>query len=61
MSATLDNSKLPSLVVVRAASGDDLWSLAKENCSTIDLICKVNALAEQEGSWEKYLLIPKVR
>lgn len=60
-SATLDNSKLPSLVIVRAASGDDLWALAKENCSTIDLICKVNALEELEGTWEKYLLIPKVR
>lgn len=59
--ATLDNSKLPSLVIVRAASGDDLWALAKENCSTIDLICRVNALDEQEGAWEKYLLVPKVR
>lgn len=58
---TLDNSKLPSLVIVRAACGDDLWALAKENCSTIDLICKVNALEAEEGAWEKYLLIPKVR
>lgn len=59
--ATLDNSRLPSLVIVRANSGDDLWALAKENCSTTDLIRCVNALDETEGAWEKYLLVPKVR
>jgi hypothetical protein len=60
-SVTLDNSKQPSLVILRASSDDDLWRLAKENRSTVELISEVNSLEEAEGNWEKYLLIPKTR
>lgn len=59
--AALDHSGRPSLVVLKASSGDDLWSLAKENCSTLDMIRSVNGLDGEDGTWEKYLLIPKAR
>lgn len=54
-----DISNRPSLVLLRATSDDDLWELARENCSTVDEIIRVNRLEEAEEKWEKLLLIPK--
>lgn len=54
-----DTSGKPSLVLLRATSEDDLWELARENCSTVDEIVRVNRLEEAEEKWEKLLLIPK--
>ena len=54
-----DTSSLPSLVIVRATDKDDLWTLARENCSSVQLIRTVNGLPEQKESWERCLLIPK--
>lgn len=55
----LDNSTKPSIVLLRAKAGDDLWTLARENCSTVEAIIEANHLDEAEGAWEKLILIPK--
>ena len=55
----MDLSDRPTLVILRAASGDDLWALAKEHVSTVEAIRQANGLDQLTGSWEKLLLIPK--
>ncbi|MCR4936053.1 MAG: DUF3794 domain-containing protein [Oscillospiraceae bacterium] len=57
--APLDQSERPSLVLLRCTGGDDLWPLAKENCSTPEAIRAANGLDDLEGDWQKLLLIPK--
>jgi len=49
----------PSMVLKKASSGDDLWSIAKQCGSTVSAIIDANRLEELE-TWEKYILIPKV-
>ena len=56
---TQDLSALPSLVLLRASSNDDLWTLAKENASTTGAIAAANGLDNLTAPWEKLLLIPK--
>ena len=56
---TQDLSALPSLVLLRAGSSDDLWTLAKENASTTGAIAAANGLDSLTAPWEKLLLIPK--
>lgn len=56
---TEDISRKPSIVLLRANSGQDLWTLARENCSTVEAIIEANHLENEEGAWEKLLLIPK--
>lgn len=56
---TQDLSALPSLVLLRASSSDDLWTLAKENASTTGAIAAANGLDSLSAPWEKLLLIPK--
>ena len=58
-SETQDLSTLPSLVLLRATSGDDLWTLAKQNASTTGAIVAANGLDGLAAPWEKLLLIPK--
>lgn len=58
-SAGIDTDELPTLVLLRADSREDLWRLAKDNCSTVEAICAANGLEEAEESWEKLLIIPK--
>ena len=48
----------PSLVVLRAAAGDSLWSLGKRCHSTAALIAELNNLAEGERIDGRVLLIP---
>ena len=45
--------------MLRADSSTDLWTLAKENCSTVEAIRRANGLDEAGEDWEKLLLIPK--
>lgn len=58
-SCPLDNSDKPSLTLLRAGSGDDLWQLARENCSSVEAIVSVNGLEEAGEEWRKLILIPK--
>ena len=59
-SSPLDLSDQPTLVILRAGSGDDLWALAKQNHSTVRAITEANDLDAQGGGWEKLILIPKM-
>ena len=56
----LDLSGVPTLTLLRACSSDDLWPLAKANCSTVDAIRAANRLDELTAPWEQMILIPKV-
>ena len=51
----------PSLVIRRATETDSLWSLAKNGCSTMELIRQVNALESESVPAGRVLLIPKAR
>lgn len=55
----LDLSGEPSLVIIQARSGADLWNLAKENRSTVEAITGANNLDTLQEPWEKLILIPK--
>lgn len=55
-----DLSRMPSLVLCTVCSEDDLWLLAKENCSSIEAIIRANSLETRSGEWKRLLLIPKV-
>ena len=54
-----DLSDRPTLVLLRAGSEDDLWTLAKENASTVRAIVEANALDTLTAPWKRQLLIPK--
>ena len=58
--ALLDLSDRPSLVIMKVRSSDDLWQLARENCSTTEAIRSANGLGEETEPWEKLLLIPRM-
>lgn len=49
----------PSLVILRASSRDDLWTIAKENSSSVEAIVEANGPEALTGEWEKLLLIPR--
>ena len=55
----LDTDDLPTLVLLRADSSQNLWQLAKENCSSVEAIAAANGLEEAGESWNKLLVIPK--
>ncbi|MBE6913337.1 MAG: DUF3794 domain-containing protein [Ruminococcaceae bacterium] len=57
--ACRDLSALPTLTLMRFGSDADLWTIARENCSTVEAIREANALDSAGESWEKLLLIPK--
>ena len=57
--ACRDISALPTLTLMRFDSNADLWTIARENCSTVEAIREANALDSAGESWEKLLLIPK--
>ena len=58
---SLDLSSQPALVLLRASSQDDLWTIAKANYSTVEEIMRVNALPDEGESWDQYILVPRVR
>ena len=47
----------PTLVILRTESPSDLWTLARENCSTVGAILAANG--EDTATGGKFLLIPK--
>lgn len=55
-----DLGAMPSLTLMRVSSDADLWTLARENCSTVEAIRSANDLASAVEPWERLLLIPKV-
>lgn len=57
--APLDLSTRPTLVLLRADSAADLWTLARENCSTVAAIREANRLDEAGESRSRLLIIPK--
>lgn len=57
--AEADASVRPTLVILRACARDDLWTIAKQNCSTVEAIIEANGIDPGDGSWEKLILIPK--
>ena len=58
-SAPLDLSNRPSLVIMKASSSDDLWSIARDNCSSVEAIEAANELDRSGAAWEKLILIPR--
>lgn len=55
-------SAVRASVIVRSVSSEDsLWSLAKSCGSTVELICRVNALEGEELPTGRVLLIPRGR
>ena len=52
-----EGEKEKTALILRRAENDDLWNLAKESGSTVDMIRKANQLegSPQPGQW---LLIP---
>ena len=60
--ATLDTSKLPSLMISRVGGEDTLWRLAKRHYSTTELILSANGLEDENDiSSQQMLIIPKKR
>lgn len=57
--APLETDDQPTLVILRPGPDASLWTLAKENCSTVEAICAANGLAEEELTHDSFLLIPK--
>ena len=57
--ADADAQTRPTLVILRACAKDDLWMLAKQNCSTVEAIIEANGIDPGDGTWEKLILIPK--
>jgi len=56
----LDQEDRPSLVILYPRAFGDLWTLAKENCSTVEAICAANALDGDAWPADRLLLIPKM-
>ena len=54
-----DNSGKPSIVLVRLREGDELWELARENCSSVEAILCANGISGPEEAIGKLILIPK--
>ncbi len=55
----LDNTKKPSLTLLRVNEDDDLWQLAKDNCSSPEAILSTNGLDDLISARGKMILIPK--
>ena len=57
--APLDLDDRPTLVILFAREKPDLWSLARENCSTVEAIRAANDLDGEAPESGQLLLIPK--
>ena len=57
--APRDLDGLPSLVILYPGCQGELWTLAKENCSTVEAICAANGIEEDADVGDQLLLIPK--
>ncbi len=57
--APLEQDDKPTLVILYPRNSGDLWTLAKENCSTVEAICAANALDGDTWPSGRLILIPK--
>ena len=57
--APLDQDDKPTVVILYPGNRGSLWETAKEHCSTVEAICAVNALGEDDAIADRILLIPK--
>ncbi|MBR5490126.1 MAG: DUF3794 domain-containing protein [Oscillospiraceae bacterium] len=55
----IDTSPLPSLVLLRLGEGEELWDIARENCSSVEAIMEVNEITAVEDKIGKLIIIPK--
>ncbi len=55
----LDNSSRPSLVLLRPQNGDELWDIARANCSDVRAILAANELENVPEAIGRLILIPK--
>ena len=56
----IDNSARPSLVLLRLKREDELWDIARENCSSVEAILSANEIEEAAAAVGKLILIPKI-
>lgn len=54
-----DNSLKPSLTLLRVKENDDIWALARENCSSPEAILSANGVEDIRSAAGKLILIPK--
>lgn len=58
----IDISAMPSVVIRRLYNGETVWQLAKQYCSTVEMILKANDIESEENmDRSTALLIPKKR
>ncbi len=55
----IDNSEKPSLVLLRLKNEDELWDIARENCSNVEAILAANGIEDHADALGKLILIPK--
>lgn len=53
-----DLGELPTLTLLKAHGAEELWTIAKENCSTVEAIVAANGI-DESFRWGKYILVPK--
>lgn len=56
----IDNSEKPSLVLLRPEEGEELWEIARENCSCEDAILAANGMEDPSEAIGRLILIPKI-
>lgn len=55
----LDNSEKPSLVLLCPGTGEELWNIARENCSCQEAILAANGLESPLEAQGRLILVPK--
>ncbi len=55
----IDNSEKPSITLLRVKENDELWNLARNNCSSPDAILNINNIENLSSAVGKLILIPK--
>ena len=55
----IDNSSKPSITLLRVKEDDELWDLARNNCSSPEAILNVNNIENLSSAVGKLILIPK--
>ena len=57
--APTDLDDAPTLVILYPGFRSDLWTLAKENRSTVEAICAANDMEPDAEAGDRLLMIPK--
>ena len=55
----LEQDDKPTLVILYPRNSGELWTLAKENYSTIEAICAANDMEPDAEAGDRLLMIPK--